>query len=65
MSNDYQDPPVNTRRGRISTAFAIFLLLLVLGSIVYFSARYWDPDEPLRETDQESAAPALSGPLRA
>jgi hypothetical protein len=55
MSHDYEDPPVNTRRGRISTAFAIFLIVAVLGSILWFAARNWTPDEPLRETDEGSA----------
>jgi hypothetical protein len=41
MANDYEDPPVNTRRGRASTWVAVGLILLVLGFIVAYGWRTW------------------------
>ena len=41
MKNDYEEPPVYTRRGRRSTWIAIVLILLVLGSIAVYSVRSW------------------------
>ena len=41
MKNDYEEPPVYTRRGRRSTWVAIVLMVLVLGFIAVYSIRSW------------------------
>ncbi len=41
MPTDYEDPPIGTRRGRISTWIAVLLIALVLGFIVWYSASNW------------------------
>ncbi|MBD0320893.1 MAG: hypothetical protein ICV87_11205 [Gemmatimonadetes bacterium] len=41
MKNDYEEPPVYTRRGRTSTWIAIVLMVLVLGFIAVYSIRSW------------------------
>jgi hypothetical protein len=41
MKNDYEEPPVYTRRGRKSTVIAIVLMVLVLGFIAVYSIRSW------------------------
>ena len=41
MSNDYEDPPINTRRGRASTWVAIVLIVMVLAFIAVYAVRSW------------------------
>ena len=49
MKNDYQDPPVNTRRGRASTWIALLLIALVVGFIIWFSVANWGPGDARHE----------------
>jgi hypothetical protein len=45
MSNEYEDPPIGTRRGRVSTWIALVLIALVLGFIVWYSIGNWRMDD--------------------
>jgi ferric-dicitrate binding protein FerR (iron transport regulator) len=56
MDNDYQDPPVNTRRGRASTWIALLLIALVLGFIIWFSVANWGPGDARHEAFAPPAA---------
>jgi hypothetical protein len=56
MKNDYQDPPVNTRRGRASTWIALLLIALVLGFIIWFSVANWGPGDARHEAFARPAA---------
>ncbi|HLL81327.1 MAG TPA: hypothetical protein VK420_01700 [Longimicrobium sp.] len=49
MKNDYQDPPINTPRGRASTWIALLLIALVLGFIIWFSVAHWGPGDARHE----------------
>lgn len=54
MKNDYQDPPVNTGRGRASTWIALLLIALVLGFIIWFSIAHWGPGDARHEAHRAS-----------
>lgn len=60
MKNDYQDPPVNTRRGRASTWIALLLIALVLGFIIWFSVAHWGPGDARHEAHRTPPAAGLA-----
>ncbi|HEX8213631.1 MAG TPA: hypothetical protein VF584_25905 [Longimicrobium sp.] len=60
MKNDYQDPPVNTKRGRASTWIALLLIALVLGFIIWFSIENWGPGDARHEAFARPAAGVMA-----
>ena len=45
MANEYEDPPIGSRRGRVSTWIALILIALFLGFIIWYSIDNWRMDD--------------------
>lgn len=57
MPGEYEDPPIGSRRGRVSTWIALALIALALGFFIWYSVRNWGPDDARHESFR--AEPAL------
>ena len=45
MPSEYEDPPIGSRRGRVSTWIALILIALFLVFIIWYSASNWRMDD--------------------